>query len=88
MAALRSQGRQIWVVEQAEGSTALQDFIPQSDAGYAFVFGNEVHGVDETWLEQAQGALEIPQWGAKHSLNVSVCVGVVLWEIVRKIKFA
>jgi 23S rRNA (guanosine2251-2'-O)-methyltransferase len=88
IAALRAEGRQIWVIEQAEGSTALQDFIPQPDARYALVFGNEVHGVDEAWLEQAQGALEIPQWGAKHSLNVSVCVGVVLWEMVRKIKFA
>lgn len=88
IAALQSEGRHIWVVEQAEGSTALQDFVPQSDARYALVFGNEVQGVDEAWLEQAQGALEIPQWGAKHSLNVSVCVGVVLWEMVRKIKFA
>ncbi|HRD82800.1 MAG TPA: TrmH family RNA methyltransferase [Saprospiraceae bacterium] len=88
IATMQSEGRQIWVVEQTEGSTALQDFIPQSEARYALVFGNEVHGVEEAWIEQARGALEIPQWGAKHSLNVSVCVGVVLWEIVRKIKFA
>lgn len=87
IATLEAQGYRIWAVEQAEGATALQDFTPAPGERYAFVFGNEVSGVGEAWMEQAAGAIEVPQWGAKHSLNISVCVGVVLWEIVRKIKF-
>lgn len=83
---LRANDYHIWVVEQAEGSTALQDFHPTQGEKYALIFGNEVNGVGEPWMEAAVGAIEVPQWGAKHSLNVSVCVGVVLWEIVRKIK--
>lgn len=85
---LRDHHYHIWVVEQAEGSTPLQDFQPIPGEKYALVFGNEVNGVDERWMETAEGAVEVPQWGAKHSLNVSVCVGVVLWEIVRKIKIS
>ncbi len=77
----------IWAVEQAEGSTSLELFAPQEGVHYALVFGNEVDGVGEEWMRHADGAIEVPQWGAKHSLNVSVCIGVVLWEIARKIKF-
>ncbi len=83
----RGMNYQIWAVEQAEGSTPLQDFTPGNEERYALVFGNEVGGVGETCMELADGAIEVPQWGAKHSLNVSVCIGIVLWEIVRKIKF-
>ena len=84
----QEQHYRIWVVEQAEGSTPLQEFRPEPDAKYALVFGNEVNGVDDTWMDAANGAIEVPQWGSKHSLNVSVCIGVVLWEIVRQLKFS
>lgn len=84
---LKNMGYRIWVVEQAEGSTELQHFRPAPGARYALVFGNEVDGVSDTWMQCAEGAIEVPQWGAKHSLNVAVCTGVVLWDIVRKIKF-
>lgn len=88
IAFLKGANYRIWAIEQAEGSTFLQEFQPQPGESYAFVFGNEVDGVGEEWMQCAEGAVEVPQWGAKHSLNVAVCTGVVLWEIVRKIKFA
>ena len=85
IAHLKQQGYAIWVVEQAAGSTPLQAFTPDANQALALVFGNEVSGVGEDWMANADGAIEIPQFGAKHSLNVSVCVGVVVWEIVSKL---
>ncbi|RNI33232.1 TrmH family RNA methyltransferase [Rufibacter immobilis] len=81
---LKQQGYQVWAVEQAQNSTSLADFKPHVDAKYAFVFGNEVFGVEEEVIEQATGVLEIPQFGTKHSLNVSVTVGVVVWDFLSK----
>lgn len=82
--AARVLGYRIAAVEQAHGSTALQSFSWDNKAPLALVFGNEVSGVSDAVLELADHCLEIPQWGSKHSLNISVSVGVVLWELVRK----
>lgn len=87
---LRSEGYAIVAVEQTEGSVKLPDF-PQS-AGIkgpvAFIFGNEVEGVQQSAVDKADCALEIPQWGTKHSLNVSVSVGVILWHYVCSQRFS
>ena len=81
---LKSNGYKIWCVEQAEGSVMLQDFAPVSDVPYAFIFGNEVEGVDDEVISASDGCLEIPQFGTKHSFNVSVSAGIVLWDFVSK----
>lgn len=81
---LKSEGYKIVVVEQTTSSTSLQDFIPGPSQKYALVFGNEVNGVSDEVIEDADLALEIPQHGTKHSLNISVCLGIVVWEIFRK----
>jgi len=82
VAQLREAGYTILSVEQAEGSTQLQDFRPDPDKRYALVFGNEVHGVAQEVVDASDGCLEIPQYGTKHSLNVSVSIGIVLWNII------
>ena len=76
---LRAEGWTIVSVEQAEGSTMLQDFRMEEGKKYAFVFGNEVKGVSQDVVNESDLCLEIPQFGTKHSLNVSVSVGIVLW---------
>lgn len=63
----------------------LPDFLPSTEKKYAFVLGNEVEGVSEEVLNNCLGALEIPQYGTKHSLNVSVAAGIAVWDFVRKI---
>ena len=80
---LKSEGYTIVSVEQAEDSIMLQDFTLNQDEKYAFVFGNEVHGVAQEVVDLSKMCLEIPQYGTKHSLNVSVSVGVVLWHILK-----
>lgn len=84
---LKSEGYQIVAVEQAVGSTALQDFVATSEDKIALVFGNEVNGVSEEVMELADACIEVPQFGTKHSLNISVCVGVVVWELFRKMNY-
>jgi len=81
---LKSEGYKIVVVEQTTTSTALQHFDPVLTEKYALVFGNEVDGVSESVIEEADLALEIPQHGTKHSLNISVCLGIVVWEMFQK----
>lgn len=81
---LKNAGYQIVAVEQADKSTSLLDFQVEKDAKYAFVFGNEVFGVNDQVVETADTVLEIPQYGTKHSLNISVSIGVVLWDFVSK----
>lgn len=87
VAALRRAGCRIWAVEQTEYSTPLQDVQMEAETPIALIFGNEVGGVSDEVIQLADGVLEVPQFGAKHSLNISVCVGVVLWELFRKWKF-
>lgn len=81
---LRQNGYTIIAAEQAEGATLLQDFRVEKDQRIAVVFGNEVEGVSDEVLAVADVCLEIPQFGAKHSFNVSVSAGIVGWELVRK----
>lgn len=78
----REAGYEIYAVEQAHNSIPLNQF-KGNDKKIALVFGNEVSGVSDEALKMADCCIEIPQWGAKHSLNISVSVGVVLWELVR-----
>jgi 23S rRNA (guanosine2251-2'-O)-methyltransferase len=82
--ALREAGFRIMAVEQTTHKIWLQDFTPEKETKYAFVMGNEVDGVDAAVLEHCHGVIEIPQFGTKHSLNVAVAAGIVLWEMQRK----
>ncbi len=79
VAGLRAEGYTVLAIEQIEGARGLDAFIPEPGAKYALVFGNEVDGVQQRVADLCDGALEIPQVGTKHSLNVSVSGGVVLW---------
>jgi 23S rRNA (guanosine2251-2'-O)-methyltransferase len=78
---LKEKGYRIVSVEQTENSISLDLFTPDTDEKYAFIFGNEVKGVSQEVVDMSDFTLEIPQFGSKHSLNVSVSVGVVLWEV-------
>ena len=82
---LQSEGIIVAAVEQVENSISLLSFEPIENQKYAFVFGNEVFGVNQAVVEQADFCLEIPQYGTKHSLNISVTAGVVAWDFVSKI---
>ena len=82
---LQSEGIIVVAVEQVENSVSLLNFMPEENQKYAFVFGNEVFGVNQTVVEQTDFCLEIPQYGTKHSLNVSVTAGVVAWDFVSKV---
>lgn len=85
--ALRKEGYSIYAIEQADEATSLEAFTVNKGQKVALVFGNEVFGVEEEIVQQADGCIEIPQFGTKHSLNISVTIGVVLWDLVKKIKF-
>lgn len=82
---LQSEGIKIASIEQAENSTKLQDFEIIKDQKYAVIFGNEVKGVQQEVVSASDYCVEIPQFGTKHSLNISVSCGVVLWDLFRKI---
>ncbi|WP_296386745.1 RNA methyltransferase [Winogradskyella sp.] len=73
-------------IEQAENATMLNDFKPQPNNKYAFVFGNEVKGVAQNVVDASDVVIEIPQYGTKHSLNISVCCGVVVWDVFSKLE--
>lgn len=81
--ALKAQDVVVMSVEQAEGSTLLPDFQPELGCRYAIVLGNEVRGVHQEVIDASDGCLEIPQRGTKHSLNVSVTAGIVVWHFAR-----
>ena len=85
--ALKERGYKVYAIEQTEGSISLEQFKEQypnvKDEFLAFVFGNEVDGVSEEVIAACDGVIEIPQWGMKHSLNISVAAAIVLWEFVR-----
>jgi tRNA G18 (ribose-2'-O)-methylase SpoU len=83
MSELRGLGYKIYAVEQAENSLKLQAANFQPDEKIAVILGNEVSGVEQSTIAACDGCIEIPQLGMKHSLNVSVAGGVVLWELVR-----
>ncbi|HLW39065.1 MAG TPA: RNA methyltransferase [Brumimicrobium sp.] len=79
----KKEGYSIYAVEQAEKTTLLQHVHPKINNKHVLIFGNEVDGVQQKYVDLADTVIEIPQYGTKHSLNVSVCAGVVLWEFVR-----
>ncbi len=81
---LKASGYELIAVEQADESVSLMDFKSDSDKKYAFVFGNEVFGVNDKVIELVDTVLEIPQYGTKHSLNISVSIGIILWDFVSK----
>lgn len=78
---LKAEGYKIVCIEQAEGSVELQYFKIKKDQKYALVFGNEVNGVDQNVLDLCDMCVEIPQFGTKHSFNIAVSAGIVLWEL-------
>ena len=82
---LKSEGYQILAIEQTTGSTPLDQFTPLPNQHYCLVFGNEIDGVSDAVIDLCDGALEIPQHGTKHSLNISVCVGIVTWEVYSRL---
>lgn len=81
---LKTEGYKVVAIEQVVNSTLLQNFEFDMGTPYAFVFGNEVEGVSDDVLALVDGCIEIPQFGTKHSFNVSVSAGIVLWEFVRQ----
>ena len=80
---LKAEGYEVYSVEQAHGSTMLQHFSPASEKKYAIVLGNEVKGVHQEVVDASDGCLEIPQFGTKHSMNVSVTAGIVIWHFAQ-----
>jgi len=83
---LKADGVKIIAIEQAENSVALQDFELAKNKKYAVIFGNEVKGIQQSLVNAADYCVEIPQVGTKHSLNISVSCGVVLWDLFKKIR--
>ena len=80
---LKQEGYRVYAVEQTEGSIPLQNFAREHHDKIALIFGNEVTGVEQSTITLCDGTIEIPQLGMKHSLNISVAAGIVLWEMVR-----
>ena len=80
---LMAEGYRIFAIEQVEGSVPLQDFVFEPHTAY--IFGNEVEGVTEEVLPYCEGAVELPQEGTKHSINVSVCAGIVMWKLFEQL---
>ena len=85
VAVLREGGYKVFSIEQCQGSIALQDFTTVPGERYAVVLGNEVKGVQQAVVDASDGAIEIPQFGTKHSLNDSVTAGMVIWEFAKKL---
>jgi len=83
---LKAKNIKIISIEQAENATMLNDFTPDKGTRYAIVFGNEVKGVQQEVINASDVVIEIPQYGTKHSLNISVSAGVVIWDLFCKLK--
>jgi len=83
---LKNERYKIIAIEQVDNCTSLSNFNPDNDVKIAFVFGNEIQGVSESALSFVDEAIEIPQFGTKHSLNISVSVGIVIWHYILSIK--
>ncbi len=83
---LKNNKFKVYSIEQVENSIPLQEFRPVNNEKYALVFGNEVKGVQQNIIDISDGFIEIPQYGTKHSFNISVTTGIVLWEIFKKMK--
>jgi len=87
VADLKAKGFDVYSIEQAENSVSLPDFQIDSAKKYAFVFGNEVKGVQQSIVDASELCIEIPQFGTKHSFNISVSCGIVLWDLFSKLRF-
>jgi len=85
---LKQRGYTVYGIEQTVGSISLEKFMPTAGQKLAIVFGNEVEGVNTNVLKLCDGSIEIPQFGMKHSLNISVAAGIVLWELAMKMRDA
>jgi tRNA G18 (ribose-2'-O)-methylase SpoU len=83
---LKDEKVTVLAIEQVESAVFLQDFTVEKDKKYALVFGNEVFGVSQKAVELCDGCIEIPQLGTKHSLNISVSAGIVVWDLFQKMK--
>lgn len=83
--ALKKDGYTVFSIEQAENSISLETITLEKERKYAVIFGHEVHGVQQAIVDAADGCIEIPQYGTKHSLNVSVTAGIVIWDFFRKL---
>ncbi|WP_396173242.1 RNA methyltransferase [Flavobacterium sp.] len=81
---LKSENVPVFAVEQVENAIFLQNFQVEKNKKYALVFGNEVYGVSQKAIEICDGSIEIPQLGTKHSLNISVSAGIVVWDLFQK----
>ena len=81
---LKNKGYQILIVEQVEGAKNLDELVLSPEKKYALVFGHEVRGVDQEVVDLSDLCIEIPQFGTKHSLNISVAAGVVIWEVFKQ----
>lgn len=84
---LQNEKIAVFAVEQVESAVFLQDFSPKKNQKYALVFGNEVKGVSQKAVELCNGSVEIPQLGTKHSLNISVSTGIVVWDLFKKMMY-
>lgn len=82
---LRSEGYTLLAIEQCEGSMMLNDFQPDKTKKYAVILGNEVKGVQQSVIDSCDGCLEIPQFGTKHSMNVSVTAGIIIWHFAQRL---
>jgi tRNA G18 (ribose-2'-O)-methylase SpoU len=83
---LLDDGYELIAIEQAEEGTSLENFSPERNKKYAIIFGHEMNGVEEAVMERVHRAIEVPQSGTKHSLNISVCAGIVVWHFCRYLK--
>ena len=86
VASLREEGYEIIAIEQASGSIMLNTFQPESSKKYALIFGNEVNGVSEEVMAKIDKCIEIPQFGTKHSFNIVISAGIVLWDFFAKLR--
>jgi tRNA G18 (ribose-2'-O)-methylase SpoU len=84
---LKNENIKVFAIEQVENSVLLQNFQVDKKERYALVFGNEVYGVNQKAIEICDGSIEIPQLGTKHSLNISVSAGIVVWDLFQKLNY-
>jgi tRNA G18 (ribose-2'-O)-methylase SpoU len=83
---LKAENTTVYAIEQVENAVFLDNFQPIKETKYALVFGNEVYGVSQEAIKMCDGCIEIPQLGTKHSLNISVSAGIVVWDLFQKMK--
>lgn len=83
---LKDENTTVYAIEQVENAVFLDNFQPIKETKYALVFGNEVYGVSQEAIKMCDGCIEIPQLGTKHSLNISVSAGIVVWDLFQKMK--